>query len=223
VDQYVVIAAGGSGTRMKKNVPKQFLTIEHKPIVMHTIEKFYTTNKNFQIILVLPKQQKKYWSDLCQEHKFTVPHIIVNGGSERFFSIKNALKKVPNNSMVMIHDAVRPLISSELIHKIINLGKHHDAIIPVIPIKDSIRRIKNEKNSESINRNNLFSVQTPQYFKSKLIKSAYNQKFKSFFTDDASVFEHNQGKVFCVDGDEINIKITTKEDLKIVKVFLFEE
>jgi len=223
VDQYLIITAAGSGTRMKNSVPKQFLKIGEKPIVMHTIQKFYNTNTAFQIILVLSKDQTKFWKNLCKKYNFNIPHVIAYGGSERFYSIKNALEKVPNNSMVMIHDAVRPLISSKLINRIMDIGKYHDATIPVLPIKDSIRKIENELLSISVNRSGLFSVQTPQYFKSELIKSAYKQKFKSTYTDDASVFESLQKNIFCVEGDELNIKLTTKKDLKIIETFLYKD
>jgi len=216
VKKYVIIAAGGSGNRMCSNTPKQFCLLNNKPIVIHTMERFYTTDKKFEIILILPKNQILNWKNLCIKNNFNVRHTIVAGGKNRFESIKNGLKKVPKKGIVLIHDGVRPLISSGLIKSLIKIGIKNECVVPIIPIKDSVRKLEGNT-SKAIDRSNLFSVQTPQCFKSELIKKAYKQTYCSFFTDDASVYESIGGMVTLIEGEESNIKITNKEDLKIVK------
>lgn len=201
---------------MKSNIVKQFFLLKNKPILMHTIEKFYRLNKQFKIILILPKKEVQNWKKLCEKNNFDIDHRIVIGGTNRFYSIKNGLKEVPNNSIVLIHDGVRPLVSSSLISNLMLLGKNNSCVIPVLPIKESIRRIT-KNSSIPIDRSDLFIVQTPQYFKSEEIKKAYQQEYCSSFTDDASVYENIGGKVSLSNGECQNIKITTREDLEIVK------
>ena len=206
-----LIVSGGKGLRMNSNIPKQFLLLKGTPVLMHTLEKFSHLDK---IILVLPKYQIPFWEKLCSTHNFNLPHIITEGGKTRFVSVKNGLKKINDNSLVAIHDGVRPFISKKLIIHLISKVRKGIGVIPIIPLKDSIRKIVGE-DSISVDRNNFCKVQTPQCFLSNEIKEAYKQDFFENFTDDASVFERYGGNNKTVLGEEKNFKITTEEDLKI--------
>lgn len=208
-----VILAAGKGMRMKSAIPKQFLLMKNKPVLLHSLEKFAHFN---EIILVLPESQIDYWKSLCSKYNSKILHTIVNGGDSRFYSVKNGLEKVDDNSLVAIHDGVRPLVTKKLIDLLISEAKPGTGSIPVIPLKDSIRKFKNG-NSLAVDRNDLWKVQTPQCFISSEIKKSYMQKFSKRFTDDASVFESSGGKIRAVIGNETNLKITTKYDLKFAQ------
>ena len=199
---------------MNSDIPKQFILLNSTPVLMHTITKFSHLD---EVILVVPKIQKDYWNSLCKTHNFNIPHTIVEGGKTRFHSVKNGLEKVNNNSIVAIHDGVRPLISTALINSLVGKIKSGIGVIPVIPVKDSIRKVEGE-NSTHIDRSNLYKVQTPQCFLSTDIKEAYTQDFSATFTDDASVFEANGGKINTLFGEERNLKITTQQDLNIAEI-----
>ena len=201
---------------MNSDIPKQFLLLNSIPVLMHTISKFSHLD---EVILVVPKTQKEYWNSLCKTHNFNIPHTIVEGGKTRFHSVKNGLEKVNNNSIVAIHDAVRPLISIKLINSLITETKNGVGVIPIIPFKDSIRKVEGE-NSIHIDRSNFYKVQTPQCFLSDEIKEAYDQEYSEKFTDDASVLESNYGKIVTILGEEKNLKLTTEEDFKIAELFL---
>lgn len=210
-----LIVAGGKGERMNADIPKQFLLLNNLPILMHTIKQF----SHFEeIVLVLPKSQFDYWNRLCKSNNFTQRHILVEGGETRFYSVKNGLDKIDNTSVIAIHDGVRPLISTKLINNLVTETKSGIGVIPIIPVKNSIRKIEGE-NSVHIDRSNLYKVQTPQCFLSADIKNAYTQEFSEFFTDDASVFEANGGEIKTILGDEKNLKITNQEDMKVAEVF----
>jgi len=211
-----IIVAGGQGIRMNSDIPKQFLLLNSSPVLIHTLLKFSHLD---EIILVLPEIQIDYWNQLCKSHNFTIPHIIVEGGITRFHSVKNGLEKVDNNSIVAIHDGVRPLVSKKLINNLISEVKEGVGGIAVVPIKDSIRKLEGT-NSIHIDRNTLYKVQTPQCFLSDDIKKAYTKEYSDTFTDDASVFEANGGEINTLLGEEKNLKVTTEEDLKIAELFL---
>ena len=199
---------------MKASVPKQFLLLNNRPILMQTIKKFADFD---DIIVVINQSYFNFWDKLCAKYSFTIKHKVIAGGENRFNSVKNGLSIVSDDCAVAIHDGVRPFVSKTLINKIINkvtTGKVKTLdIVPTIPIKDSI--CINKKEFQHIDRNNMFLIQTPQCFFSKNIKKAYQQKFQTSFTDDASVFIKNNGKINTIVGEETNIKITTQEDLKI--------
>jgi len=212
-----LIVAGGKGVRMNSDIPKQFLLLKGTPVLMHTLEKFSHLD---EVILVLPKYQISFWEELCTIHNFTIPHTITEGGETRFHSVKNGLEKINENSLIAIHDGVRPLISKNLIINLISEVIEGVGIIPIIPLKDSIREVEG-KNSTHIDRSNLYKVQTPQCFLSDEIKEAYAQEYSEKFTDDASVFECNNGKIRSLFGEEKNLKITTEEDLKIASALYY--
>ena len=209
-----LIVAGGKGERMNADIPKQFLLLNNLPILMHTIKQF----SHFEeIIVVLPRSKFDFWNELCKNNNFKQIHILVESGKTRFHSVKNGLDKIDNTSIIAIHDAVRPLISTALINSLVGKIKSGIGVIPIVPVKDSIRKLEGE-NSTHIDRSNLYKVQTPQCFLSTDIKEAYTQDFSVNFTDDASVFEANGGKINTLLGEEKNLKITTQEDLNIAEI-----
>ena len=216
MQKVALIVAGGKGNRMNAEIPKQFLPLKNLPILMHTLNQFSHFD---EIILVLAKTEFDTWKALCKEHNFTLKHTLVAGGLNRFSSVKNGLRKVPEKSIVAIHDGVRPLISKKLIDTLIAASKKGIGIVPVIPVKDSLRKVDGRK-SKAVSRNSLYKVQTPQCFFSKTIKDAYRQNFSLFFTDDASVLESNGCKIETIQGEERNLKITTQEDLNIAEAFM---
>ena len=211
-----LIVSGGKGERMNADIPKQFLLLNDFPILMHTLNAFADLDKR---ILVLPKSQIENWKALCKDYNFELKHILVAGGINRFSSVKNGLRKVDEGSIVAIHDGVRPLISKNLTNKLIDTTKRGIGVVPVVPIKDSLRKVEGD-NSKAVSRSSLYKVQTPQCFFASTIKDAYRQNFSLFFTDDASVLESNGGKIITILGEEQNIKITTKADLRIAEVFM---
>lgn len=211
-----LIVAGGKGNRMNAEIPKQFLLLKNLPILMHTLNQFSHFD---EIILVLAKTEFDTWKALCKEHNFTLKHTLAAGGLNRFSSVKNGLSKVPEESIVAIHDGVRPLVSKKLIDTLIAASKKGIGIVPVIPVKDSLRKVDGHK-SKAVSRNSLYKVQTPQCFFASTIINAYKQNFSLFFTDDASVLESNGGKIDTIKGEERNIKLTTQEDLNIAEAFM---
>ena len=217
MQKVALIVAGGKGERMNTDIPKQFLLLNGTPILIHTLKQF----SHFEeIVLVLPYSQFEYWRELCSTYNFTQKHVLVAGGTSRFYSVKNGLEQIDENSVIAIHDGVRPLISTKLIDSLITKTKNGVGIIPIVPLKDSIRKVEGE-NSTHLDRSNLYKVQTPQCFLIKDIKEAYKQEFSDTFTDDASVFEaKGRGRITTLLGEEKNLKITTKEDLKIASILI---
>jgi 2-C-methyl-D-erythritol 4-phosphate cytidylyltransferase len=216
---YAIIVAGGTGSRMKSDVPKQFLLLKGRPVLMHTIEAFHYSDLRPEIILVLNAAFISHWNDLCLEHHFNIPYKIVNNGEQRFHSVRNALDLVADDSLVAVHDAVRPIVDNELITRSYRLAEQCGAIIPVVTSKDSVRR-KTGDSSVSMNREEILLVQTPQVFQSKLLKRAYLQEYNSNFTDDASVVERLGAEVQTIEGSYQNIKITYPEDLLVAEIYL---
>ena len=207
----IIIVAGGSGKRMKSDIPKQFLLLAGKPILMHTIEQFSSFSSD--IFLVLPENDISIWENLVKKHQFKTVVKIVKGGEERFFSVQNAIKECSNNGIILIHDGVRPLVSKTTIQNVIDKTIEDSSAIPVIDIHESMRLIARQE-SMPVDRNKYKLVQTPQGFNAELIKESYHQEFDIKFTDDASVFEAAGYSVALVEGNKENIKITTPEDLK---------
>lgn len=215
----VIIVAGGIGKRMGTDVPKQFLLLKGKPLLMHTIERFYSYDTAIEIILVLPKEQIAYWQQLCAQHNFTIQHQIAEGGRERFYSVKNGIEKLSKTGIVAIHDGVRPFVNNNTIDSCFKKAAETGAAIPVMPVVESLRKL-NEENSFAVNRSEFVSVQTPQCFNIDLLKKAYEQSFSSEFTDDASVVEKAGAKVALVNGNVENIKITTLQDLVLAEYLI---
>jgi len=216
---YVIVVAGGSGSRMNSDIPKQFIPIHGLPVLMHTLSAFHNSSLQPEIILVLNSSYHSYWKDLCTQYRFSIPHILAEGGKQRFDSVKNALKFVSGESLIAVHDAVRPVISEELIARSFKQAESAGASIPVVPSRDSLRKIE-EKKTVAINREEILIVQTPQVFQSSILLKAYEQEYTTEFTDDASVVEKSGHPISTVEGDFKNIKITYQEDIEIASLFL---
>jgi 2-C-methyl-D-erythritol 4-phosphate cytidylyltransferase len=216
---YAIIVAGGSGQRMKSSIPKQFIELNGKPILMHTLEKFYCAKSSINLIVVLPKSHQSTWNTLCLKHQFTISHQVCEGGTSRFQSVKNGLALCKEESIIAVHDGVRPLITPDFILNIYKEAESKKAVIPVRPVVESIRKVKGDC-SESLDRSMYYSVQTPQCFTSGLLHRAYQQEEQNTFTDDASVVEFLGEKVHLFEGEADNIKITTPKDLLLAEEIL---
>ncbi len=215
-----IIVAGGNGVRMQSEVPKQFLMLAGKPILMHTIEQFYKYDNELEIVLVLPADQFFYWKDLCEEYNLNIEHKLVSGGRTRFQSVRNGLNVVDTErDIIFIHDGVRPLVSMETIKKCEQKAVQTGSAIPVLPVIESLRKFTNGV-STHVNRNEYRLVQTPQTFNARLIKTAYKQEELDSFTDDASVLEKLGILVNIVEGNLENIKITQPIDLQIGEILM---
>lgn len=219
---YVIIVAGGKGLRMGSDIPKQFLPVAGKPILMRTIERFHEYDAQLNIILVLPEEQQTYWKSLCEEYHFSIDHTIVNGGDTRFQSSKNGLAAIPDNEdgVVGIHDGVRPFVSKDVIEECYDTAREEYAAIPVYAVTDTLRYIDKRGGGKNVLRDDYRIVQTPQTFDISLAKQAFDQSYKEQFTDDASVIESLGCQVAMVEGNRENIKITTPFDIKVAEALL---
>ena len=243
---YIIIVAGGKGLRMGSDIPKQFLPIGGKPVLMRTLERFRAYSSALQIILVLPEAQQDYWRKLCEEYQFDVEYQLANGGQTRFHSVQNGLALVPDDAegVVGVHDGVRPFPSIEVIRNCYETARTAKAVIPVIPVVETVRHLEGDK-SVTVPRGDYRLVQTPQTFDIQLLKAAYKraqnqvnlssaereqarpevksanrQPYNDGFTDDASVVESYGHAITLVEGNRENIKITTPYDLKIAEVLI---
>lgn len=215
----VIIVAGGSGSRMNSVLAKQYLCLANKPILMHTIERFYAYNSTLKLVVVLPKEDHEFWNNLCYEYNFNIPHDLASGGATRFDSVKNGLDKLTGQEWVAVHDGVRPFVAHDVLDRCFSKVQDVNAVIPVISVFDTLRSISR---NETVNRSDYCLVQTPQVFSTSLLLKAYNQPYNSLFTDDASVVEAFGYAVTLVDGNRENIKITTPFDLKLGEVLLHD-
>jgi 2-C-methyl-D-erythritol 4-phosphate cytidylyltransferase len=217
---YAILVAGGSGSRMETELPKQFLPLDGLPIMMHTIAAFAQSATSPQIIIVMNKAFNQYWKELCSLHNFDIPHTLKEGGESRFHSVKNGLLSINDeNSLVAVHDAVRPLINPLTIDRAFQEAEKHGNAVLGIKSKDSVRRI-NLDHSIAIPRDEIILVQTPQIFRFKLLKKAYQQPYSKAFTDDASVVESTGVSINLIEGDQQNLKITFPEDLIFAEYLL---
>lgn len=219
-NRHVIIVAGGAGLRMNNLLPKQFMLLGNKPILMHTIARFERLQNLHGITVALPENSIDYWKQICKKHNFLINHSIVIGGKNRFESVKNALFSLTNEvKTVAIHDGVRPFVSTQLIENLFEKAEKNGNAIACISLKDSIRETDIHK-SKAVNRENYKIVQTPQCFNYDALLHCYKSAKHSNFTDDASVFESENNTVNLVEGDEKNIKITTEFDLSIAELIL---
>jgi 2-C-methyl-D-erythritol 4-phosphate cytidylyltransferase len=217
----VIVVAGGKGLRMGSELPKQFIPIGGKPVLMRTIEAFYRFDTDIHIILVLPDSHQDYWKQLCSEYDFMVGHTIVSGGETRFHSVKNGLALV-EEGIVGVQDGVRPFASAEMIGRCFSAARNFKAVVPVIDSTDSLRTMVDEERSEIVDRSKIRLVQTPQVFHADVLKKAYETAYQETFTDDASVVESMGVDIHLVQGEPTNIKITTPLDLKIGELLVAE-
>jgi 2-C-methyl-D-erythritol 4-phosphate cytidylyltransferase len=233
-DKYIIIVAGGKGLRMSSDLPKQFILLNGRPVLMHTIEAFYRYDSAIHIVLVLPEDHKNYWENLCTDYEFSISHQVVAGGETRFHSVRNALllleKQLPSdelnlitgNRLIGVHDGVRPLVSKKLIDKVYEQADFQMGAYPAIAVTDSLRKLSNSKrNSTPVDRSKYFLVQTPQVFRSDVLFQAYKQEYKQEFTDDVSVVEAaGICRPVMVEGSRENQKITTPIDLVVAQVLI---
>ena len=224
--KYLIVTAGGVGTRMGTAVPKQFLELGGKPILRVTLEKFMAAVPDLHIITVLPEANVTTWRQYCIRENFTCPQRLVKGGFTRFHSVKNALEYVPDGAIVAVQDGVRPLISASCIKRLFEEAAAVDALIPVMPVTDTLKVLDKDasgmlgSSGEQVDRSRIYGAQTPQIFKSELLKAAYTQGYDTLFTDDASVAERYGIRLSFTEGERYNIKITTPEDLALANALL---
>lgn len=219
----IIIVAGGKGLRAGGELPKQFREIGGKPMLMHSINAFVRFDETMRIVLVLPASYRALWNELCQQHDFSVPHLIVNGGETRFHSVKNGLTEVSDDEITGVHDAARPFVSASVIDDCYRMaGDLQCGVVPVTDEKNSIR-IVTENGSESFDRSRIKIVQTPHVFPAQLLKKAYQADYNPLFTDDASVAEKAGITIRLIEGNEENIKITTSFDIQVAALYLREK
>lgn len=215
--KYIIIVAGGKGLRMGGEIPKQFLPIGGKPVLMRTMEAFHAYDAEIQIVLVLPVAQQAYWKELCDQYTFALPYRLADGGETRFHSVKNGLDIIPTDeeALVGVHDGVRPFVSAEVIARCYAEAARVGAVVPVTDVVETVRHLEDGGRSTTVNRDEYKLVQTPQVFSLSLLKQAYAQPYVPAFTDDASVVEALGHEVTLVQGNRENIKITTPFDLVV--------
>lgn len=221
--RYAIIVAGGKGLRMGGELPKQFIPIEGRPVLMRTLDTFHSCDPSIQIILVLPRDHQPYWHALCEEYAFGVPHRIADGGATRFHSVQNGLTLVDaTEALVAVHDGVRPFVSHAVIEECYREAATHGAVVPVVPVVETLRKLdaENATQSVTVDRSAYRLVQTPQTFSASLLRQAYEQPYRDTFTDDASVVESLGATVILVEGNRENIKLTTPFDLTVAKALL---
>ena len=219
MDRYAILVAGGKGLRMGSDIPKQFLPLRGRPVLMHTIDVFRRTYPDIHIILVLPREQQDYWRQLCGQHDYDVELCVADGGETRFHSVRNGLSQIPDGArgVVGVHDGVRPFVSPEAIRRCFEAAEDFGAVVPVVPVVETVRQVLADGISMTVDRNAYRLVQTPQTFDIQLLKKAYGQPFDPFFTDDASVVEARGHPIKLVEGNNENIKLTNPADLKLAE------
>lgn len=223
IENSVIIVAGGRGTRFGGPLPKQFLELAGRPVLMRTIEAFAAAGiSGLEIVVVLPPDQHGLWRDLCRKHGFSVPHVVAGGGASRFESVRNGLRiaQAPDGGVIAVHDGVRPLVPQSVIGRVMQAARLGGAAIPVVPVTDSVRRLDAGGASHAVPRSQLRAVQTPQAFSAALLRQAYRTEPSSDFTDDASVVEAAGHAVTLVDGDPVNIKITHPADIAVAEILM---
>lgn len=224
--KYAIIVAGGKGLRMGNDIPKQFLPVGGKPVLMRTLEAFFESVPEINLVLVLPASQQEYWQGLCRSYHFDIPCRIADGGATRFHSVANGLALVPGgeDTLIAVHDGVRPFVGAEVIRRCYEAAEQWGAVVPVIDVYETLRHLEADKEgSRTVNRADYRLVQTPQTFKGNLLKQAYACDYKPEFTDDASVVEAAGHEVRLVDGNRENIKITTPFDLSVAEALLSDK
>ena len=224
---FLVVTAGGHGVRMGGSLPKQFLSIGGKAVLHLTMERFIEACPGISSVTVLPKEHFQTWKQYCETHNFHYPQTLVPGGITRFHSVKNALSKIPDGAIVAVHDGVRPFISKPLIEKMFQTMEEVRALIPVLPSTDTLKVLDRDRESgalstteETLDRSRVFGAQTPQIFLSEDLKAAYSEPFDPLFTDDASVAQRHKIPLSYIEGERLNIKITTPEDLALAEMIL---
>lgn len=231
---FAIIVAGGKGLRMGADLPKQFLPIGGRPVLMHTLEAFERAVPGIHLVLVLPADHQPSWNELCQRHAFTLAYTIATGGPTRFHSVLNGLQAILENetwladragALVAVHDGVRPFVAPEVIRHCFESAREEGAVVPVVPVVETLRQLDSASAGEpeksvTVDRSRFRLVQTPQTFQLTLLQQAYEQPFRDAFTDDASVVEALGHPIMLVEGNRENIKITTPFDLVVAEALL---
>ena len=227
---YLILVAGGQGLRMGSDSPKQFMLLGGRPVIMRTIERFVQAMPDLRIVLVLHPAHVEEWHRLCREYNFSIDCSIATGGKERFHSVKNGLDLIKQsmfnvqcsmfNGFVAVHDAVRPLVSVDVIRRAFAAARESGAVVPALPSVESVRIVRGDGHSEAVDRNDVMLVQTPQVFSLPLLIDAYSQPYNATFTDDASVVEALGHSIEIIPGNRENIKLTTPLDLRIAENLL---
>ena len=222
MQEFAIIVAGGSGSRMKSDIPKQFIPVNGLPVLMHTLKAFRNYSDKLKIILVLPEAQFAYWNQLCNEFSFAETHAIIAGGESRFHSVKNGLDSIVENedAFVAVHDGVRPVISKEIIRESFQKAAQFGTAVVSVGLKDSIRIVENSEKNTAMDRSAFRLIQTPQTFRIDWMKKAFNNPYQPLFTDCASVLEFEGYPIHLTEGSYENIKITTPEDLRWAEIYL---
>lgn len=219
-NRYAVILAAGEGRRMHSSLPKQFMELDGKPVLRYTLERFLEFDPQIRLIVVLPADRMEYWREYCHHTGFRPAMRLVTGGLTRFHSVQNALEYVPEDALVAVHDGVRPLLAADFLKELFDKAVRSRAVIPVLPLVESVRELQGAGLSRAVDRSRFVSVQTPQVFHADLLKRAYAQPYSPAFTDDATVVESLGIKISLCDGRRENLKITTPEDLVLVRSFI---
>jgi 2-C-methyl-D-erythritol 4-phosphate cytidylyltransferase len=219
LEKIALIVAGGTGKRMKSQVPKQFMLLKGLPVLMHTINIFHRYDAGMRIIVVLPGDQIAAWKDLCGKKEFTVKHETAPGGKTRFHSIQKNIDRIPEQCLVAVHDGVRPLVSMDTIQRCFTSAENNGNAVPCIEIPETLRVMEDEGN-RPVDRTKYRLIQTPQVFFSGILKEAYHQAYQPGYTDDASVVESRGYRIHLVEGNPENLKITLKQDLGIAEFLL---
>lgn len=214
--KYAVVVAAGSGTRMGGAVPKQFMLLNGKPLLLHTVQVFLKAYSDVQVIVVLPENYKSEGGEILLRATDPSRIEVVTGGATRFHSVQNALKKIKEPSVVFVHDGVRCLVSENLIRRCYETAVEKGNAIPVVTVTDSIRMVEGNA-TQALDRSKLLAVQTPQTFMSNIILSAFEQPYNEAFTDEATVAEAAGHEIFMTEGEKENIKITVPADLLIAE------
>jgi 2-C-methyl-D-erythritol 4-phosphate cytidylyltransferase len=220
MNKAAILVAGGKGMRMGTSLPKQYLPLAGKPVLMHTLEKFFSADPSLHLILVLPKDDFDYWRTLCEQHHFALPHELISGGESRFQSVKNGLTALPfTEGLVAIHDGVRPFVTEQVIQSSFDQAAKSGSAIPVVSLKDSLRKVDGGESTFQ-ERANFRLVQTPQTFQVAQLMQAFSVEELGIFTDDATVYEHQGWAVTLIEGNAENIKLTTPEDLAFAEFLM---
>ncbi len=219
MNKTMIIVAGGSGTRMGAEIPKQFIELDGKPVLMHTLENLHVMDREMKLVLVLPKEQFSFWDELKEKHKFLVAHELAEGGETRFLSVQNGLTKASDSDVVGVHDGVRPFPSQKVIDACFAVASQSGTAIPVVPIIQSLRKLTDDQ-SEAIDRNEYRAVQTPQCFQTQILKKAFEIADRTDYSDDATVVEASGVTIRLVEGNTENIKITSPIDLELAQLII---
>ncbi len=217
--RFAVIVAGGIGTRMQSAVPKQFLELKGRPILMHTMERFHQAGEDIRLILVLPEAHFDLWEAQCKALDFGLPHQRVAGGETRFHSVYNGISAITEEGLVAVHDAVRPLLTTDFINRLYETAARHGQAVPVLPLTETLRE-REGVSSRTVDRSKFVIVQTPQVFRVKELQRAFAQPYRSTFTDEATVMEESGTAIQLCEGERMNIKLTTPFDMQLAQVLM---